>query len=166
MTKQLLTFSIDNNLYAFEVFKVQEVLVYTTPVKIPCASSYIDGLINSRGEGISVMDLRKKFNLEPQSPTKETRIIVVEVSRPTAEDPDHICTFGAVTDSVQEVLEVEESEIESAPKFGNNIQAEYIRGITKKDGRFIILLDEERIFAQETAPVTQVQAAAELNTSE
>lgn len=152
MTKQLLTFSIDGCLYAFEVFKVQEVLVYTEPVKIPCASPYIVGLINSRGEGISVMDLRKKFNLQSADPTKETRIIVVEVKRPTPEDPDHICTFGAVTDSVKEVLEIEDIDIEPAPKFGNTIQAEYISGITKKEGKFIIILDEEKIFAKEETP--------------
>ena len=63
MTTQLLTFTLDNCLYAFKVFKVQEVLEYTRPVKIPCSSPYIEGLINSRGTGISVINLLKKFSL-------------------------------------------------------------------------------------------------------
>ena len=78
MTNQFLTFNLDNCLYAFKVFKVQEVLTYTTPVKVPCSSSYVEGLINSRDTGISVIDLRKKFKLQSKEPDKESRIIVVE----------------------------------------------------------------------------------------
>ncbi len=144
---QLLTFTLNDNLYAFEVFKVQEVLEYTAPVKIPCASPYVEGLIDSRGTGISVINLRKKFSLPEAEPTKESRIIVVEVNKPTDENPDHICTFGAITDSVQEVLEINDSEIEPPPKFGNNISPEYISGLTKKDDKFIIILNEKMIFS-------------------
>lgn len=144
---QLLTFTLNDNLYAFEVFKVQEVLEYTVPVKIPCSSPYVEGLIDSRGTGISVINLRKKFSLPEAEPTKESRIIVVEVNKPTDENPDHICTFGAITDSVQEVLEINDSEIEPPPKFGNNISPEYISGLTKKDDKFIIILNEKMIFS-------------------
>ena len=149
MTNQFLTFNLDNYLYAFKVFKVQEVLTYTPPVKVPCSSSYVEGLINSRDTGISVIDLRKKFKLQSKEPDKESRIIVVEVNKPTEADPDHICTFGAVCDSVQEVLEVEEMSIEPPPKFGNNISSEFISGLVKKDSNFIIILDEEKIFSEE-----------------
>ena len=154
MTTQLLTFTLDNCLNAFKVFKVQEVLEYTRPVKIPCSSPYIEGLINSRGTGISVINLRKKFSLPEIEQSNDSRIIVVEVKKPTAENPDHICTFGAISDSVQEVLEIEEFDIEPPPKFGNNISAEFISGITKKDGKFIIILDEEKIFSKEDFPKT------------
>lgn len=147
MTTQLLTFTLNNNLYAFEVFKVQEVLEYTVPAKIPCSSPYIEGLIDSRETGISVINLRKKFALPDVEPTKDTRIIVVEVNKPTDENPDHICTFGAITDSVQEVLEINDSEIEAPPKFGNNISPEYISGLTKKDDKFIIILNEKMVFS-------------------
>jgi len=148
MTNQLLTFMLDKNIYAFEVFKVQEVLEYSNPVKIPCASPYIKGLINSRGNGISVTDLRQKFALKEAEPTKNTKIIVVEVAKPTDENPDHIVTFGAITDSVLEVLEVDENDIEPPPKFGNTISPEYISGLTKKDDNFIIILNEKTIFSQ------------------
>lgn len=152
MTSQFLTFSLDNNFYAFKVFKVQEVLPYSRPVKIPCSSPYVEGLINSRDCGISVINLRQKFGLPQKSSDKNSRIIVVEVNKPTPEDPDHICTFGAVCDFVQEVLEVDEMAIEQAPKFGSTISSEYINGITKKDDNFIIILDEEKIFSQEDLP--------------
>lgn len=152
MTSQFLTFTLDNCLYAFKVFKVQEVLTYSSPVKIPCASPYVEGLINSRDTGISVLNLRQKFSLPEKTADKETRIIVVEVNKPTEADPEHIITFGAVCDAVQEVLEVEEMEIEPPPKFGNNISSEYISGLCKKDDNFIIILDEEKIFSENDLP--------------
>lgn len=148
MTNQFLTFTLNDCLYAFKVFKVQEVLTYSAPVKIPCSSPYVEGLINSRDMGISVLNLRKKFKLPDVEPNKETRIIVVEVNKPREDEPDHICTFGAICDSVQEVLEVEEMDIEAPPKFGNNISSEFISGLTKKDDQFIIILDEEKIFSE------------------
>lgn len=146
MTTSLLTFSLDNALYAFKVSKIQEVLVYTQPVKVPCSSNYVEGIINSREIGISAVNLRKKFGLPDAQHTENSRIIVVEVNRPSIENPNHICTFGAICDSVFEVIEVENSEIDPTPKFGNNISAEYICGITKRNDEFIIILDEEKIF--------------------
>ena len=71
MTKQFLTFRLDNNQYAVEVHKVQEVLEYKHITKIPCAANYVEGLISSRDRGISVINLRKKFGLEEIELNKE-----------------------------------------------------------------------------------------------
>ena len=76
MAKQFLTFRLDNNQYAVEVNKVQEVLEYKHITRIPCAANYVEGLISSRDRGISVINLRKKFSLPNYEPDKETRIIV------------------------------------------------------------------------------------------
>lgn len=146
MTNQFLTFKLNGFLYAFEVFKVQEVLIYVEPVKVPCAEKYVEGLIDSRNEGISVIDLRKRFSLPEAEPTKDSRIVVVELNRPTEDDPDHICTFGAIVDEVQEVLDLESNQIEPPPKFGNNISSEFISGLGKNGDDFIIILDIDKIF--------------------
>ena len=140
MTKQYLTFSLDGKLYAIDVFKVQEVLTYVEPTKLPCTAPYIEGLINSRNQGITVVNFRKKFALEDTPVTKFTRIIVIELET----------LFGAVADSVNEVIEIEDESIECAPKFGNSISTEFIRGICKKDDSFISILDIEKVFAEET----------------
>ena len=58
-------------------------------------------------------------------------------------------TFGAIAYSVEEVIDLEEDTIEPAPKFGNNISGEYIRGIGKKDNKFIIILDIDKVFSTE-----------------
>ena len=144
MAKQYLTFVVNDVLYAVEVFQVQEVLGYTKPVKLPCAQHYIEGLINSRDHGISIINLRAKFNMELKEPDKYTRIVVLEIHI-----DDGIVTVGAVADAVEEVIEIDEKTIENAPKFGNAISSEFIKGITKKEDRFIIILDVDKIFSFE-----------------
>ncbi len=145
MSSQFLTFKLEGSQYAVEVYKVQEVLEYTHITKVPCAASYMEGLINSRGQGISVVNLRKKFGMSEAPVTKETRIIVLEVKG----KDDTVVTFGAIADSVQEVIDLDEKEIEPSPKFGNSIAAQFIRGIGKRDDNFIIILNIDQIFSTE-----------------
>ena len=154
MAKQFLTFRLDNNQYAVEVNKVQEVLEYKHITRIPCAANYVEGLISSRDRGISVINLRKKFSLPDYEPDKETRIIVLEIAKngntdSIIENPDDIHIFGAIADSVQEVIEIEDKDMEPAPKFGNNISVNFISGIGKRDGEFIIILNIDAIFSSD-----------------
>lgn len=148
MSRQFLSFVLDGALYAVEVAQVQEVLEYTQPVRLPCTIDYVEGLISSREQGISVVNLRRKFNLAETEPTKKTRIIIIEITH-VENDEKTITTFGAIADSVEEVIDLEEDTIEPAPKFGNNISGEYIRGIGKKDNKFIIILDIDKVFSLE-----------------
>ena len=148
MSRQFLSFVLDGALYAVEVAQVQEVLEYTQPVRLPCTIDYVEGLISSREQGISVVNLRKKFELKTVEPTKKTRIIIIEINHVDGDDVS-IVTFGAIADSVEEVIDLEEDTIEPAPKFGNNISGEYIRGIGKKDNKFIIILDIDKVFSTE-----------------
>jgi purine-binding chemotaxis protein CheW len=143
MNSQFLTFMLDESQYAVEVYNVQEVMEYTRITKVPCADPWMEGLISSRGKGISVINLRKKFGLPAKEPDKETRIIVMEM-KPA---DDSLITFGAIADSVQEVIDIDDSEIEPPPKFGNNISGKFIYGIGKKNGNFIIILNINQIFS-------------------
>jgi len=148
MSRQFLSFVLDGALYAVEVAQVQEVLEYTQPVRLPCTIDYVEGLISSREQGISVVNLRRKFNLSETEPTKKTRSIIIEITH-MENDEKTVTTFGAIADSVEEVIDLEEDTIEPAPKFGNNISGEYIRGIGKKDNKFIIILDIDKVFSLE-----------------
>ena len=148
MSRQFLSFVLDGALYAVEVAQVQEVLEYTQPVRLPCTIDYVEGLISSREQGISVVNLRKKFELKTVEPTKKTRIIIIEINHVDGDNVS-LVTFGAIADSVEEVIDLEEDTIEPAPKFGNNISGEYIRGIGKKDNKFIIILDIDKVFSTE-----------------
>ena len=143
MNNQFLTFKLEDSQYAVEVHNVQGVLEYTPVTKVPCAASYMEGLINSRGQSISVVNLRKKFGMPETSVTKETRIVVLEVPN----ESGGFSVFGAVADSVQEVIDIDDSEIEPSPKFGNSISAQFIRGIGKRGDTFIIILNMDQIFS-------------------
>ncbi len=146
MINQYLTFMLHNTLYAVPVSHVQEVLEYTAPEQLPCTVECIEGLISSRGQGIQVINLCRKFGLDVSPVTKNTRIIVLELNTPQENDENHVTIFGAVADSVEEVMDVKTEELDAVPKFGNTISAEYISGVGKKGDAFVILLDVERIF--------------------
>lgn len=154
MRNQYLTFKLDGAQYAVSVHNVQEVLEYTYITKVPCVATYVEGLINSRGQGISVVNLRKKFSLTDIDVTKETRIIVFEIKK----DDDSIINIGAIADSVQEVIDLDDSDIEPSPKFGNNISAQFIKGIGKREEGFIIILNMDQIFS--TDEIISLEGAA------
>lgn len=145
---QYLTFTLDSEQYAIGVAKVREVLEYTKITKLPRTAVFMKGIINLRGAGVPVIDLRLKFGL-PETPiTKDTSIIVMEV-----ESQDGPVIVGALADAVHEVVDIEEKAIEPAPRFGTRLAAEFIRGVGKKDDLFIILLDIDRIFNAEEISV-------------
>ncbi|MGO8695490.1 MAG: chemotaxis protein CheW [Rectinemataceae bacterium] len=157
---QYLTFTLDNEQYAIGVGKVREVLEHTKITRLPRTAEFMKGIINLRGAGVPVIDLRLKFGL-PETPiTKDTSIIVMEV-----ESQDGSVVVGALADAVHEVVEIDEPTIEKAPRFGTRLAAEFIRGVGKRDDGFVIILDIDRIFNAEemtvlTADRESVTAAA------
>lgn len=156
-TNQYLTFTLDGEQYALSVLKVREVLEYTRITKIPRTAAFMKGVINLRGQGVPVIDLRNKFGLQEIENTKDTSIIVMEIE--TSEDA---VVLGALADSVQEVIELEPAQIESAPRFGTRLAAEFIAGMGKKDDAFIIILNIDKIFnSDEVLLINQAEAQAE-----
>ncbi len=141
---QYLTFTLDNEQYAISVSKVREVLEHTKITKLPRTAEFMKGIINLRGAGVPVIDLRLKFGLAETPITKDTSIIVMEVN---SLDGDVI--VGALADAVHEVVEIDEKAVEPAPRFGTRLAAEFIKGVGKKDELFIIILDIDRIFNAE-----------------
>ena len=141
---QFLTFTLDEEQYAIGVAKVREVLEHTKITRLPRTADFMKGIINLRGAGVPVIDLRLKFGLPETPVTKDTSIIVMEV-----EGQDGNVVVGALADAVHEVVEIDEKAIEPAPRFGTRLAAEFIKGVGKKDDLFIIILDIDRIFNAE-----------------
>lgn len=153
---QYLTFTLDNEQYAIGVAKVREVLEHTKITKLPRTAVFMKGIINLRGAGVPVIDLRLKFGL-PETPiTKNTSIIVMEVE---GQDGAPV-VVGALADAVHEVVEIDEGSIEPAPRFGTRLAAEFIKGVGKKDESFIIILDIDRIFNAEEIQVLEKAESA------
>ncbi|MBL8968744.1 MAG: chemotaxis protein CheW [Spirochaetaceae bacterium] len=154
---QYLTFTLDNEQYAIGVAKVREVLEHTKITKLPRTAEFMKGIINLRGAGVPVIDLRLKFGL-PETPiTKDTSIIVMEV-----ESQEGTVVVGALADAVHEVVEIDEKAVEPAPRFGTRLAAEFIRGVGKKDELFIIILDIDRIFNAEDISALAATREAEV----
>jgi len=145
---QYLTFTLDNEQYAISVAKVREVLEHTKITKLPRTAVFMKGIINLRGAGVPVIDLRLKFGLAETPITKDTSIIVMEV-----ESQDGAVVVGALADAVHEVVDIDDKAIEPAPRFGTRLAAEFIKGVGKKDDLFIIILDIDKIFNAEEIQV-------------
>ena len=141
---QCLTFTLGKEIFALDIVKVREVLELTTVSEIPRTPEYMKGVINLRGHAVPVVDMRLKLGMSQIEHTVDTCIIILEV----AFDDDAI-VMGALVDSVREVFEMSENDIEPAPKMGAAIEANYIKGMGRQGDQFIIIVDVDRIFSEE-----------------
>lgn len=154
-TSQHLTFTLGKEIFALDISSVREVLELTPITKIPRTPDFMRGVINLRGHAVPVMDMRLKFGMPHVPPTVDTCIIIVEV----AFEGERI-VMGGLVDSVREVFEITPEAMEEPPRLGTSINTDYIRGIGKQDGEFVIVLEIDRLFsAQELMTVRSAAAS-------
>ena len=143
--KQYLTFLLGGEMFSIGILSIKEIIWYANLTEVPMMPACIRGVINLRGAVVPVMDLSNRFG-KPSTPVvKSTCIVIVEV--PNAEGEQQ--AMGVVVDSVQAVLEIPTSEIEPAPSFGAKIRPDFIEGIAKVNGKFVILLNVNRVLSME-----------------
>ncbi len=135
-----LTVALGDDLFGIKVALVHEVLDPPAMTRVPNAPSFAPGLINVRGNVLPLIDLRDRFGMEPAEATEASRVIVSEVA-PSGES-FHV---GIRTDAVFEVIHVRESEVEAMPEYGTRWPSRYLDGVVRQDGRFVVLLDVERL---------------------
>ena len=148
--RQYLAFTMGAESFALDVARVREILEFTHITRVPGAPGFMMGVINLRGNVVPVLDMRLKLGVPDVERTVDTCIIVVEVPF----DGENT-VMGALVDSVQEVFELGAEEIESAPRVGTGIKKELLRGIGKKEGGFIMILDAEKIFSAEELVIAE-----------
>lgn len=141
-TTQYLTFTLAEEVFAVDVDRVREILEITNITKVPQVPDFMRGVINLRGCVVPVLDLRLKFGMAETAQTVNTCIIVVEVEM----DGEKI-VLGALADSVQEVIEMEASQIEAAPHIGTHLKTDFLKGMGKHDNRFVMILDIDKVFS-------------------
>ncbi len=157
-TNQYLTYTLADELYAFDIAKVREVLDFTTITRVPNMPAFMRGVINLRGTAVPVLDLRLKFGMPQADKTVDTCVIITEVNVAG----EH-ATIGALADSVQEVMDLGAGQIEPAPKIGTGLNTAFIKGMGRHGERFIIILDIDRVFsAEELAALPAEQPGPEL----
>ncbi len=137
---QWVTFRLDGETYGVNVMQVQEVLRYTEIAPVPGATEYVLGIINLRGNVVTVIDTRNRFALEPGAVTDSTRIVIVEAD-------EHV--VGLLVDSVAEVVYLRQSEIENPPNAGHEESARFIQGVCNKNDELLILVELEKILIEE-----------------
>jgi len=135
---QYVTFRLDDETYGIDVMQIQEVLRYTEIAPVPGAPDYVLGIINLRGNVVTVIDTRRRFGLADAEVTDATRIVVMESDSQV---------MGILVDSVAEVVYLKASDIETAPNVGNEESARFIQGVCNRNGELIILVEFEKMLS-------------------
>lgn len=134
--QQWVTFKLAGETYGIDVMQVQEVLRYSEFTPVPGSQEYVLGIINLRGNVVTVLDTRLRFGIEPGEVTDDSRFVVVEIDENVV---------GILVDSVAEVVYVKEDEIETSPNVGNEETAKFIRGVCHKNEELLILIELNRL---------------------
>ena len=137
---QWVTFHLENEKYGIKVMQVQEVLRMTEIAPVPGAPHYVLGIINLRGNVVTVIDTRRRFGLPDAEADDETRIVIIEADNNVV---------GILVDSVAEVVALRASEIETAPNVGNDESSKYIEGVATLDNELLILIDINKLLTDE-----------------
>jgi purine-binding chemotaxis protein CheW len=153
-----LTFALGNEEYGLEILKVREIIGYMDITAVPRTPAYVKGVINLRGQVISVIDLRAKFSMPEAPKTEETCIIVVDIQQPNGRR----LNSGIVVDRVSEVLNISGDKIEEPPAFDSSVQVDFILGMGKIGDSVKILLDIDKVLSHaETIELESVTKSAE-----
>ena len=147
-TQQYLTFVLAGEVFAMGILAIKEIIEYADLTEVPMMPEYVRGVINLRGAVVPVIDLSVRFG-KPSSPvTKRTCIVIIEIE---ARHERHV--LGVVVDAVNAVLDIPAAEVEPPPAFGASIRTDFIRGMGKVNGKFVILLDVDHVLAAEEMDV-------------
>ncbi|HCG7540689.1 chemotaxis protein CheW [Vibrio parahaemolyticus] len=137
---QWVTFQLEEETYGINVMQVREVLRYTEIAPVPGAPDYVLGIINLRGNVVTVIDTRSRFGLMEGEVTDNTRIIVIESERQV---------IGILVDSVAEVVYLRSSEMDTTPSVGTDESAKFIQGVSNRDGKLLILVDLNKLLTDD-----------------
>nr|WP_241697924.1 chemotaxis protein CheW [Rheinheimera pleomorphica] len=137
---QWVTFKLQEETYGINVMQVQEVLRYTEIAPVPGSPEYVLGIINLRGNVVTVIDTRSRFGLEPAEVTDNSRIVIIEAEKQV---------IGILVDSVAEVVYLKSSEIDTAPNVGTEESARFIQGVSNREGELLILVDLNKLLSDE-----------------
>jgi purine-binding chemotaxis protein CheW len=153
--QQYLTFLLGGEMFAIAILNIKEIIEYGSLTEVPMMPSFIRGVINLRGSVVPVVDLSARFGRSKTEASRRTCIVIIEVE--SGEDSKQ--DIGVVVDSVSEVLEIPRSEIEPPPAFGAKIRVDFVQGMGKVAGKFVIILNVDKVLSVEELSVLG-QAAA------
>ena len=138
--EQYLTFMLAQEQFAIGILAIREIIEYQGVTEVPMMPPCVRGVINLRGAVVPVVDLLARFGRASSAATKRTCVVIVEADSGNGERQ----VMGLVVDAVNEVLDIAPADIEPAPAFGARIRSEFLQGVGKVRGKFVLLLDVDR----------------------
>lgn len=154
---QYLTFLLGGEMFAIGILGIKEIIEYGSLTAVPMMPQFIRGVINLRGAVVPVVDLSARFGRNASEVTRRSCIVILEV-----ESDGERQDVGVVVDSVSEVLAIAAGEIEPPPSFGAKIRTDFISGMGKVGGKFVIILKADRVLSvDEMAMLTQATGSSE-----
>lgn len=151
---QYLTFLLDGEMFAINILHIKEIIEYGQLTAVPLMPDYIRGVINLRGAVVPVVDLAARFSGQSTELTRRTCVVIVEV-----ETDEGNRDIGVMVDAVSAVLDMPDSEIEPAPSFGAHIRADFIKGMGKVNGKFVIILNVNNVLLAGGVTVPELDVA-------
>ncbi|MDA8225716.1 MAG: chemotaxis protein CheW [Betaproteobacteria bacterium] len=139
--EQYLTFLLGGEMFAIGILVIKEIIEFGQVTEVPRMPGCVRGVINLRGAVVPVIDLSVRFGRPVTEPGRRTCIVIVETGEGEARQ-----VIGVMVDAVSEVLEIPQADIEPAPGFGTRIRADFIAGMGKVRGRFVMILNVEQVF--------------------
>jgi len=137
---QWVTYQLEEETYGINVMQVQEVLRISEIAPVPGSPDYVLGIINLRGNVVTVIVTRSRFGLMPKESDDMSRIIIVEVNGNV---------IGMLVDSVAEVVYLHQSEIDTAPNVNSDDSSRFIQGVCNRDEQLLILVDVDKFLTEE-----------------
>lgn len=134
------TFSLEDETYAIDVLQVQEVLKLTEIAPVPGVPNYILGIINLRGDVVTVIDARRRMLLPDREPDDASRIVIIDVDNQNV---------GILVDSVAEVVRIPPDAVDPAPAVGNDQTSRFILGVSSTEDGLTILIDLNKLLSDD-----------------
>ena len=153
--QQYLTFMICGEMFAIVILNIKEIIEYGSLTEVPMMPPFIRGVINLRGSVVPVIDLSARFGRKTTEVSRRTCIVIIEVDAGTEDESKQ--DVGIMVDSVSEVLEIQKGDIEPPPAFGAKIRIDFVRGMGKVAGKFVIILNVDKVLSvDEMAEMTHI----------
>ena len=155
--QQYLTFMLGEEMFAIGILSIREIIEYGFVTDVPMTPPFIRGVLNLRGAVVPVVDLAVRFGRQARENSKRTCIVIVDIEADNGSQQQ----MGVVVDAVNEVLEIADGDIEPPPEFGARIRNDFIKSMGKIDGKFVVILDLNRVLSvEEVAVIASVANSA------
>ncbi|MFZ6691729.1 chemotaxis protein CheW [Undibacterium sp. SXout20W] len=147
-SSQYLTFVLGGEVYALEILHIKEIIQYGELTEVPMMPSFIRGVINLRGKVVPVVDMTARFGRGITNVARRTSIVIIELVQDEDSEVE-AQSIGVMVDAVNEVIDIADADVEPPPAFGGKIRADFISGMAKRNGRFIIVLNLAQVLSVE-----------------